>query len=203
VGKPDQPRDKKGRYASRGGTFAVVLSLGLGMAYFSTGGSSGTGSTAARPSTSSSVKAKDRSFTTVVSKLQRQGRTIQRLDEAFDTDCAANSYGQVHDFFAAQPCEAMGRAVFEIVEGADRIIVAVSVVDMPDAEQARTYQRLVDTHGTGNVTELRASRRVTWTGKHYESALNETTVVNAQAEPAGRTATAARLASAVAAAIPN
>lgn len=203
MGKPDQPRDKRGRYARRGGTFAVVLSVGLGMAYFSTAGSGGAGSTAARPSASTSVKAKDRSFSKVVAKLQRQGRTIQRLEEAFDGDCAANSYGQVQDFFAAQPCEAMARTVFEIVEGSDRIIVAVSAVDMPSEQEALDFHRLVDTHGTGNVDELRASRRVTWTGEHYASSRSETTVVNAQAEPVGRTASAARLASAVAAAIPG
>lgn len=90
----------------------------------------------------------------------------------------------------------------EISEGADKIVVALSVVDMPDA-QARRFKSLVDIHGTGNLDELPASRRIEWTGVRYASGRNETTVVNAQAEPVGRTATATRLASAVAAAIPN
>ena len=34
------------------------------------------------------------------------------------------------------------------------LAVAVAWVDMPDESSARAFQRLVDRHGTGNVTEL-------------------------------------------------
>ncbi|MBW0101199.1 hypothetical protein [Pseudonocardia sp. KRD291] len=64
--------------------------------------------------------------------------------------------------------------------------------------QARGFKALVDADGTGNVEELTSSRRalrgVRWTGRNYVSTRDETTVVNAQAEPVGRTDAAAELA---------
>ena len=77
-------------------------------------------------------------------------------------------------------------------------VVAVAVVDMPDNSQAGQFKRLVDSPGTGNITELRGTRRVTYTGEHYASIQEGATVVNAQAEPVGRTAAALRLAELVA-----
>ncbi|SDH11568.1 hypothetical protein [Pseudonocardia oroxyli] len=130
MGKPDQPRNPdNGRWRKRGVTFTVAATIGLGMAYF---GTTGGASTAARPASSSSVKAKDRSFTKVVARLEKQGRTVRRLDEAFDQDCARQSYGQVQDYLRANPCEGLGRALFEITESGVTVVVAVSVVDMPD-----------------------------------------------------------------------
>ncbi|WP_181778859.1 hypothetical protein [Pseudonocardia pini] len=144
------------------------------------------------------MKAKDRSFAKVVTRLEKQGRAIRRLDEAFDQDCARQSYGQVQDYLRANPCEGLGRALFEITEAGITVVVAVAVVDMADENDARELHRLLDTHGTGNITELRGTRRVTWTGEQYASGRHETTVVNAQAEPTGRTAAAVRLASSLA-----
>lgn len=105
------------------------------------------------------------------------------------------SYGHVRTFFAETPCTAVGRAVFEVRQHGSRVIVAVAVVDMPTTEGATSLKRLVDTHGTGNIRELRTPRGVRWTGEHYTSARDGTTVVNAQAEPVGSSAAAARLAS--------
>nr|WP_062395931.1 hypothetical protein [Pseudonocardia sp. AL041005-10] len=176
-------------------TFTVGASLAEGVAYFGTAGGA---STAARPASSTSVKAKDRSFARTVTKLERHGRTVRRLDEAFDQDCARQSYGQVQDYLRANPCEGLGRALFEVTEDGITVVVAVAVVDMPDETDARELHRLVDTHGTGNTTELRGTRRVTWTGEQYASGRHDTTVVNAQAEPATLTAAAVRLASSLA-----
>jgi hypothetical protein len=59
----------------------------------------------------------------------------------------------------------------------------------------------VDIHGTGNITELSQEqhryRGVRFSGEHYASTRNGVTVVNAQAEPLGRTAAATALAEAV------
>jgi hypothetical protein len=74
-----------------------------------------------------------------------------------DTDCAAYSYGQVHDFFKSNPCKWLARAY--VVLGDSEILVAISWVGMPNASLARRYKKLVDTPGSGNVTEL--SRDVT------------------------------------------
>jgi hypothetical protein len=79
-----------------------------------------------------------------------------------------------------------------------RVLIAVAWVDMPDEAQAVAFQRLVDIHGTGNITELsqeqRRYRQVRFAGYHYASVRDGVTVVNAQAEPLGRTAGAAGLA---------
>ncbi|OSY43287.1 hypothetical protein C8E95_0809 [Pseudonocardia autotrophica] len=72
------------------------------------------------------------------------------------------------------------------------------MVDLPTADDARALQTLTDTYGTGNVQELRTSRRVQWTGRHYASGLEGTAVANAQAEPVGRARAATTLADAVA-----
>ena len=126
--------------------------------------------------------------------------TDQHVDA--DDDCAAHSYGQVHAFFVDQPCTALYRGLFEVRDGQVTGMVAVAWVDMPDEAQAREFQQLVDRHGTGNVTELtKEGVRPTglrWTGEQYISMQDGVTVMNAQAEPVGRTAQAARLAALVA-----
>jgi hypothetical protein len=62
---------------------------------------------------------------------------------------------------------------------------------MPDERGAIALKKLVDVHGTGNITELSGKR---FTGRFYASRREGTTVVNAQAEPVGRAAGAVALA---------
>ncbi len=80
--------------------------------------------------------------------------------------------------------------------------MAVAWVDMPDAAGAAALKSLVDRPGTGNITELskeqRRYRGVRFTGQHYASLQDDTTVINVQAEPLGDTATAVSLAQTVA-----
>jgi hypothetical protein len=63
----------------------------------------------------------------------------------------------------------------------------VAWVDLPTEASAREFHALVDGDGTGNVRELTRERGpytdVRFTGEHYESARDGTTVVNAQAQP--------------------
>lgn len=224
MGKPDQPRDPKtGKWVRRGGlglgAAAIAISVaalggglgassavggaaGGGSSVSSGVGGSGSGSSAARSGRGSSetrtVRARDRNQSAVARRLAREGRDVQRRDGDVTTDCAAASYGQVRAFFTATPCDAVGRALFEVREGGARVVVAVAVVDMPSVDGAVALKHLVDTPGTGNVRELRTPRGVRWTGHHYRSARDATTVVNAQAEPVGPGAAAARLAGRVA-----
>ncbi|MBP2368071.1 hypothetical protein [Pseudonocardia parietis] len=222
MGKPDQPRDKDGKWRRRGGiglggaAIAIAIAAlggglgGAGAVGGAAGGSaagggasvsSGTGSSgssASRPGRGSSdtraVRARDRPQEALARRLRREGRDVERLDGDVATDCATVSYGQVRAFFTATPCDAVGRALFEVREGGARVVVAVAVVDMPTVDGAVTMKRLVDSPGTGNVRELRSPRGVRWSGQHYHSARDEATVVNAQAEPVGAGAAAARLA---------
>lgn len=71
-----------------------------------------------------------------------------------DTDCAANAYGQVAEFFAATPCSELTRALFTATVDDAPAVVSVSVVVMPDEASAADLRELADTSGTGNVSDL-------------------------------------------------
>lgn len=196
-------RDDRGRFAKRpggGALLAVVLAaaIGAGGTAGVAGTSAGTGgTTASASSVRASSQARRQDANAARARLLRQAL---RVEHQFDTteDCVAHSYGNVQDFFREQPCVALHRAWFEVHDRRrGLVLVAVSWVEMPDVRSAREFHELVDTHGTGNVTELSREqgphRRVRFTGQHYVSRRDGTTVMNAQAEPIGRAAVAAEL----------
>lgn len=205
MGKPDQPRNPDGTWKARNswglaGLLALTITVGVsagGVGVSATGGAAGGGAAAGRSvsSTQAKARARDRSTLRMVQRLQSRGLRVAERGVDADDDCAANSYGQVRDFFRRNPCTALYRGLFEVRSGRATVLVAVAWVDMPDAASARQYQQLVDRHGTGNITEL--TRRVRWTAEHYASTRDDVTVVNAQAEPVGRTAQAVRLAGSI------
>lgn len=207
-----QKRDKQGRFASGSSTFVAAAVLALGVAAggglgigaagsTGTAGSSSVGSgSAARGSTngtSARGKARDRSTVQTAARLVRQGLRVQEREVDASTDCAAHSYGQVQDFFLTHPCATMFRALLEVRDNGSAVaLVAVAWVDMPDADQARQLQQLIDGNGTGNVTELSRERgRQRFSGEYYRRSVREdSTVINVQAEPVGRTRAAITLA---------
>lgn len=144
------------------------------------------------------ARARDRSTARVVQNLQDRGLEVEQRGVDADGDCAAHSYGQVRESFVRRPCTALYRALFEVRDGPATAVLAVAWVDMPDAAEAREFQRLVDVHGTGNATELTEEgtppTSLRWTGAHYASVRDGVTVLNAQAEPVGRDARAVELA---------
>lgn len=213
MGKPDQPRGDDGRWIPRGGgalaaalTLAVALAVGgagigagaAGPAGAAGGGSSVGGGARAQGGSSTSVrgKARDRSTAHSTARLVRKGLRVREHGVDAETNCAAHSYGQVQDFFRAHPCTALFRALLEIRDNRGNVaLVAVAWVDMPDPDQTRQLQQLMDRDGTGNITELsRENGRQRFGGDYYRSAREETTVVNVQAEPVGRTRAAFALA---------
>lgn len=107
-----------------------------------------------------------------------------------DENCLIHSYGEVRDFFRANPCDLLSRAVFELRDKQKNVVlVAVSRVDMPGAGEASELKTLVDAGGTGNVTELSREsgpyRDVRFTGEGYTSSLSGPTVQNTQVQPVG------------------
>jgi hypothetical protein len=177
-----------------GGAGAVGTGVGVG------GNASASGSRVS--GSKSSARARDRDPLRTVRRLEQRGLRVEQRGTSFDQNCAAHAYGHVQQFFQEHPCSALYRALLEVRDRhQNRVLVAVAWVDMPDEAQAAAFQRLVDRHGTGNITELsqeqRRYRPVRFTGEHYASARNGVTVVNVQAEPLGRTAAAAALAEAV------
>ncbi|QYN36707.1 hypothetical protein K1T35_05245 [Pseudonocardia sp. DSM 110487] len=189
-------RDDKGRFAKRpggGALLAIVLATAIGAG--GTAGVAGTaggagGTTASASSARASSQARRQDANAARARLLRQGLRIEQHFDGTD-DCVAHSYGKVREFFQRQPCMALHRAWFEVRDGRRGVVlVAVSWVEMPDTGSAQEFHELVDTHGTGNVTELSREqgryRRVRFTGQHYVSRRDGTMVVNAQAEPIGR-----------------
>jgi hypothetical protein len=197
VGNPDQPRGPDGRWVSRGGgtvVAAVVLALALASGSgvtIGSGAGSGTSGTYRAQGTAKNHKARDRNPAQLLSRLERQGLRVEQRFTADDGDCAAHSYGLVREFFEENPCSALFRALFEIRDQRRNVVlVAVAWVDMPDVRQARRFKDLVDRDGTGNITELSretgAYQDVRFTGDHYTSIREDTTVINAQAQPVHR-----------------
>jgi hypothetical protein len=89
------------------------------------------------------------------------GYQFTRHSTREDANCAANSYGQVADFFRDSPCSGLRRALFSSSIDGRTVVVSVSTVTMPDERSAAALRRLADTNGTGNVTDLlRAGVRV-------------------------------------------
>ncbi|TWF75667.1 hypothetical protein FHX44_111551 [Pseudonocardia hierapolitana] len=212
MGKPDQPRGPDGRWIPRGGgalIAAIALALGLasGTGLTSASGASGGTSGTYRPQdTTKSQKARDRNPERLLSRLARQGLRVEQRFSSDDGDCAAHSYGLVREFFRGCPCSALFRALFEVRdERGNVVLVAVAWVDMPDVRRAREFKELVDRDGTGNITELSREtgpyQDVRYTGDHYASIRDETTVINAQAQPVRRSRPATDLAERVVSAV--
>lgn len=107
--------------------------------------------------------------------------------------CAAYSYGQVRQFFLAHECVRLHRVLFQSrdVDG-KTMLVAVSLVGMPNSSDAAGLKQLDDRSGTGNVTEL-SQGGVRFTGMHYVSGVNGDTVTVAEAEPLSGQPSAAML----------
>lgn len=166
----------------------------------------GSGSAGSAGSAKSSSRVRDRDSLNAVLRLERKGLRVTSRLTSDDDDCVTHSHGQVQDFFREQPCAALFRVLIEVRDKRRNVVlVAIAWVDMPASSGARQLKELVDANGTGNVTALSRERgryrHVRFTGEYYESVREATTVVNAQAQPVGRTAGAVALAEIVASAV--
>jgi hypothetical protein len=106
----------------------------------------------------------------------------------FGSNCAAHSYGQVKKFFRSNPCKSLGRAYIRIGEpDQGLILIAVSWVGMPDSSSAEDYKKLVDTPGSGNVTELsreeKLYKNINYTNSAHTSGVHGAAVWNVQVNP--------------------
>jgi hypothetical protein len=181
----------RGGPAAAVGAAAVAAAVGLGGAV-----SGGAGTTAPPGPSAAQLKVKvqernartQRNMTLRLGKKGYQVRTRTRFD---GTDCAGHAYGDVAAFFRDRPCLALGRMSFEVKDRRGKVVlVAVSSVAMPDRAGAGAYKRLVDRHGTGNVTELTREqgryRSVRFLGRPYGSRPDGLVVTNVQAQPVDR-----------------
>lgn len=82
-----------------------------------------------------------------------------------DTDCAANSYGKIREFFTQTACEQLTRGLYmTATKDGRRVYTSVAVVRMAKAEDAAKLRELTDTDGTGNVNDLLRAKVATVSG---------------------------------------
>jgi hypothetical protein len=189
-----------GRSKGSGGRTSLALALGIAL-LAGTGAATAIGN--ATSSESASVSAEDGSGArsgsgvgsdnSAAAQARIVGLGVRVTATVTDdpTDCVATSYGRIQDFFRATPCAALHRAHFELRDrDGDAAVVAVSWVEMPDESSAGALEQLLNSSGTGNLTELSRERgryrTVRFTGDAYASRRDGPVVVNAQAEPVAR-----------------
>lgn len=78
------------------------------------------------------------------------------VKEASDrqTDCAAHAYGQVQSWFAQHPCVSVERLLASTNQRGRAVVIASNVVTLRSAAEAQAYLTLVNTDGTGNISDL-------------------------------------------------
>ncbi|MGI8666888.1 MAG: hypothetical protein ACR2N4_12785 [Jatrophihabitans sp.] len=131
-----------------GGWLVVSILVLVGLLAFGGHGSSGrknltqpsTGSSASSPSTSAPA----------------DNLPAGWVREAGDdqTNCAAHSYGQVQAFFARTPCSSVHRTLASTNQGGRAVVIAQNVVTFDTSAQAARYLALVNSDGTGNISDL-------------------------------------------------
>ncbi|WP_433274335.1 hypothetical protein ACQPZF_21470 [Actinosynnema sp. CS-041913] len=120
-------------------------------------------------------------------------RVVDRVTRD-DRDCVANSFGQVRELLTAAPCSSLSRMLFTLADDKGTVVaVSVAWVEFGARDVATEFKRVEDIHGTGDITPLSASLLlmddITFTAHHYGSELRESTVVVAETETVGGTAT--------------
>ncbi|WP_236004565.1 hypothetical protein [Amycolatopsis pittospori] len=191
MGKPDQPRDEKGRWTSRGSLAAVATAsvVAVGGVSISAGGGG-----AASLDSAASQALKGKSSSKKSAQKGRQSEAWQRLGwrqmkktAKRELKCGPNSFGEVQRFFLRHPCTDLNRMFVTVGDGAgNTIAVSVAWVKMPKAGQASDLRRLVDKDDTGNIVLFGEARPGTrFTGENYDSRLDRKLVVIAEAAPDG------------------
>lgn len=190
----NQPRDRKGRFASKTG-LAAVATAGV-VAFGATTGGAGGPAGSLGSGTSSSVGKNLSARKADSKKSARAGRT----DEAWNrlgmrtlrkatrrhTECVSRSFGEVRQFLTRTRCTFLRRALFAIGDGEDSVVVSVVWVGFRTRAQAARFRDLIDVHGTGDITPLGGqfvgASGIRFSGHNYDSRLNRTGLTVAESE---------------------
>ncbi|WP_328309132.1 hypothetical protein [Actinomycetospora sp. NBC_00405] len=87
------------------------------------------------------------------------GITFTREIATTDTSCEGHAYGQAAAFLRERGCLHLDRSLWSAnAEGRD-VVVAVATVQMPDTTTAGAFRSLVDSNGTGNISDLLREQR--------------------------------------------
>ncbi|WP_156755891.1 hypothetical protein [Actinokineospora pegani] len=120
---------------------------------------------------------------------QRMGlRQVKRIAKQ-QAECVAASFGQVRQFFTTHRCTHLDRVLFAVADGeGNTAVVSVAWVGLTDAREAREFDGLMETHGSGDITPLGGALlelgHVEFTGLRYGSDRDGAAVTVAEAENA-------------------
>lgn len=132
------------------------------------------------------------------SRLDDAGLAVVDWSAVTNQDCAQHSYGAVRRHFATQPCGGVERAWYAVRNDGTTAVLAVSWTEMPDSGSATELQELIDSPGTGNLTELTKDggpyHSVAYSGWNYRSGRDSDVVRSIQAEPLAGTEASRELA---------
>lgn len=70
------------------------------------------------------------------------------------TNCAAHAYGQVQSYFTRNPCVSVERLLASTNQGGRAVVIASNLVTLRSPAQAQQYLTLVNSDGTGNISDL-------------------------------------------------
>ncbi|WP_206795878.1 hypothetical protein [Amycolatopsis sp. MtRt-6] len=170
---------------------AVVGAAAAGGTALSTGG----GAASVEPGGGSSLQARTSGKQSArkgkhEDAMKRLGlKTIKKVAKR-EPKCAPYAFGQVQDFFVRHPCKALSRMLLAAGDGGgNTVVVTIAWVRMPRTTEARDLRQLADRDGTGNIyavpDALLKRAGVRFTGEHYESRLDGSLLVIAEAASGG------------------
>lgn len=115
-------------------------------------------------------------------------RTLKRTAKPA-LECLSHSFGQVRDHFVRNPCKSLDRTLFAIGDDQGNVaVVSVAWVGFRNRGDAGEFKKLIDVHGTGDITPLATPllglADIRFTGLHYQSRPDGSTVVIAETESA-------------------
>lgn len=115
-------------------------------------------------------------------------RTLKRTAKPA-LECVSHSFGQVRDHFVRNPCKSLDRTLFAIGDDRGNVaVVSVAWVGFRNRREAGEFKKLIDVHGTGDITPLATPlldlADIRFSGLHYQSRPDGSTIVIAEAETA-------------------
>jgi hypothetical protein len=119
---------------------------------------------------------------------QMNMRTLKRTAKPA-LECVSHSFGQVRDHFVRHPCRSLDRTLFAVGDDRGNVaVVSVAWVGFRNRRDAADFKKLIDVHGTGDITPLATPlldlADIRFTGLHYQSRPDGSTVVISEAESA-------------------